>query len=101
MYYTWDTPPPRQERERHRGIEQAKAEMTSLRSFEYVEMKERVTGAMARIGELEARLAREARCGVWSLPGVKGFVWSWSEGSGKGFNPKRPNLAPKPKQHYA
>ena len=47
------------ERERRRGAEQAKSEVTSLRSYEYVEMEQRVRAAMQRISELEGIVQRD------------------------------------------
>lgn len=46
------------ERERKKGFDQAKQDIAALRSFEYVEMQQRVQAAMQRIGELEAMLQR-------------------------------------------
>ncbi|MEW5308771.1 MAG: hypothetical protein WDW38_000703 [Sanguina aurantia] len=45
-------------RERRRGLEQARSDIASLRSFEFSEMQQRVAVAMARIAELEAALQR-------------------------------------------
>ena len=47
------------DRERRRGMEQAKSEIMSLRSYEYVEMQQRVQAAMQRISELEGMLQRD------------------------------------------
>ena len=47
------------ERERRRGADQAKSEVTSLRSYEYVEMEQRVRAAMQRISELEGIVQRD------------------------------------------
>ncbi|KAF5841624.1 hypothetical protein DUNSADRAFT_12080 [Dunaliella salina] len=44
------------ERERRHGQAQAKQDTASLRSFEYVEMQQRVQAAMQRISELEAMI---------------------------------------------
>ena len=51
-------------RERRHGAEQAKSEVTNLRSYEYVEMEQRVRAAMQRISELESIVQRD--------PGLRG-----------------------------
>lgn len=66
------------ERERKRGLEQARADIASLRSFEFSEMQQRVTVAMTRIAELEAALQRTGVSDIGSLrsplrPAHQGF----------------------------
>ena len=51
------------ERERKQGQEQTKAEVSNQRSYEYLEMQQRVQGAMQRIVELERILEAQARAG--------------------------------------
>ncbi len=46
------------ERERRRGVDAARAEISAIRSFEAAEMQQRVSAAMQRIGELEGVVAR-------------------------------------------
>ncbi|KAJ9531877.1 hypothetical protein QJQ45_022018 [Haematococcus lacustris] len=59
------------DRERRRGQEQAKQDVSALRNWEYLEMAQRVQAAMQRIGELESMLQRtELRSPARNVPTI-------------------------------
>ncbi len=75
------------ERERRKGAEQAKTEVTNLRSYEYIEMEQRVRAAMQRISELESIVQRDPsmRSPLRSSLGPGGSAGAPSASAAAGF----------------